>query len=104
MNDTTLWISTVGEGIIKVILNDATSIPIVKSASRTVIDNGRMASNYFFTSYQENDSILWFGNRGCGAYRMNVKRKNGSISFDDIANSQTANDIFAIYKMQKAIG
>ena len=102
LNDTTLWISTVGEGIIKVILNDATSIPIVKSASRTVIDNGRMASNYFFTSYQENDSILWFGNRGCGAYRMNVKtEKMVPYLFDDIANSQTANDIFAIYKNAK---
>lgn len=102
LNDTTLWISTVGEGIVKVILNGTTSIPTVKSASRTVIDNGRMASNYFFTSYQENDSILWFGNRGCGAYRMNIKtEKMIPHLFDDIANSQTANDIFAIYKNAK---
>ncbi len=99
LNDTTLWISTVGEGIIKVILNGSPNIPIVKSAHRTVIDDGRMASNYFFTSYQENDSILWFGNRGYGAYRMNVM--TGTMSphrFDDIVNSQTVNDIFAIYK------
>lgn len=65
--------TTVGEGIVKVIFDASTATPTVKSASRTVIDNGRMASNYFFTSYQENDSILWFGNRGCGAYRMNVE-------------------------------
>lgn len=99
LNDTTLWISTVGEGIIKVILNGSSNVPSVKSAYRTVIDNGRMASNYFFTSYQESDSILWFGNRGYGAYRMNVMTgKMLPYRFDDIVNSQTVNDIFAIYK------
>lgn len=102
LNDTTLWISTVGEGLVKVILNGSNVIPIVKSASRTVIDSGRMASNYFYTSYQENDSIIWFGNRGCGAYRMNVKTEEmTSHRFDEIVNSQTANDIFAIYKNAK---
>lgn len=102
LNDTTLWISTVGEGIVKVILNSSGTIPVVKSAVRTVLDNGRMASNYFFTSFQESDSILWFGNRGYGAYRMNVE--TGELNpyrFDDIVNSQTANDIFAIYKNVK---
>lgn len=28
--------------------------------------------NYFFASHQENDSIIWFGNRGYGAYRLNM--------------------------------
>lgn len=102
LNDTTLWISTVGEGIVKAILSGSASAPVVKSASRTVIDDGRMASNYFYTSYQENDSILWFGNRGCGAYRMNVKTEEMlPYLFDNITNSQTANDIFAIYKNAK---
>lgn len=102
LNDTTLWISTVGEGIIKVTLNSSSSAPTVKSANCTVIDNGRMASNYFFTSYQESDSILWFGNRGYGAYRMNVQTgKMSPYRFDDIVNSQTVNDIFAIYKNTK---
>ena len=60
-NDTTLWVSTVGEGIVKVIFDASTATPTVKSASRTVIDNGRMASNYFFTSYQEKrlHTLVW---------------------------------------------
>lgn len=37
-NDTTLWVSTVGEGIVKVIFDASTATPTVKSASRTVID------------------------------------------------------------------
>lgn len=102
LNDTTLWVSTVGEGIVKVILDKAGSAPSVKSATRIVLDDRRMASNYFFTSFQENDSILWFGNRGYGAYRLNVETEQLTpYRFDNVVNSQTANDIFAIYKNEK---
>lgn len=102
LNDTTLWVSTVGEGIVKIILDKAGSSPSVKSATRIVLDDGRMASNYFFTSFQENDSILWFGNRGYGAYRLNVETEQLTpYRFDNVVNSQTANDIFAIYKNEK---
>ena len=102
LNDTTLWVSTVGEGIVKVILDKAGSAPSVKSATRIVLEDGRMASNYFFTSFQENDSILWFGNRGYGAYRLNVETEQLTpYRFDNVVNSQTANDIFAIYKNEK---
>ncbi len=102
LNDTTLWVSTVGEGIVKVILDKAGSSPSVKSATRIVLDDGRMASNYFFASFQENDSILWFGNRGYGAYRLNVETEQLTpYRFDNVVNSQTANDIFAIYKNEK---
>ena len=100
LNDTTLWIATVGEGVVKVTLNSAQrQIPTVKSASRKTIDGGRMASNYFFTSYRENDSLLWFGNRGYGAYCLNVQTEQWrTYRFDSIVNSRTANDIFAIHK------
>lgn len=99
LNDTTLWIATVGEGIVKVTLEGTGISPAVKSAHRIVLDKGRMASNYFFTSFQENDSILWFGNRGYGAYHLHVgTEKLTPYKFDDIVNSQTANDIFAIHK------
>ena len=102
LNDATLWVSTVGEGIVKVILDKTGSSPSVKSATRIVLDDGRMASNYFFTSFQENDSILWFGNRGYGAYRLNVETEQLTpYRFDNVVNSQTANDIFAIYKNEK---
>lgn len=73
--------------------------PTVKSATRIILDGGRLASNYFFTSFQENDSILWFGNRGYGAHRLNLETgKFTPYKFDNIVNSQMTNDIFAIYK------
>ncbi|WP_291527873.1 hybrid sensor histidine kinase/response regulator transcription factor [Bacteroides sp. UBA939] len=102
LNDSTLWVATVGEGIVKIILDGNSTSPTLKSATRIVLDDGRMASNYFFTSFRENDSILWFGNRGYGAYKLNTNTgKLTPYSFDDVVNSQTANDIFAIYKNEK---
>lgn len=98
-NDSTLWISTVGEGIVKVILKDQGTEPAVKHATRTLVNNGHMASNYFFTSYRENDSVLWFGNRGLGAYRIDTHTdKETPFLFNSLVNSQTANDVFAIHK------
>lgn len=102
LNDTTLWVATVGEGIVKIILKETDTSPAVKSAKRIVLNKGQMAYNYFFTIFQESDSILWFGNRGYGAYRLNVHTEElVSHKFDDIVDSQTANDIFSIHRNQK---
>lgn len=102
LNDSTLWISTVGEGIVKVVLSVSGSSPVVKSAKRFMLDKGRMASNYFFTSFQENDSTLWFGNRGYGAYRLDLRTEELlPYRFDNIVSSQMVNDIFAIHKNEK---
>lgn len=99
MNDTTLWISTVGEGIVKVILNISGSQPTVRSAKRTVVKEGKPRLNYFFVSYQENDSIIWFGNRGNGAYRIHSETDSMTLySFDQFVRSQLVNEVFAIHK------
>lgn len=104
-NDSTLWISTVGEGIVKVTLENQRKDPIVKHATRTLVSNGHMASNYFFTSYRESSSTLWFGNRGLGAYRIDVRTgEMAQFRFNNLVNSQTANDVFAIHKTSKATG
>lgn len=98
-NDSTLWIATVGEGIVKVSLNGSGSSPTVKSAERIILDKGKRASNYFFVSFQESDSVMWFGNRGYGAYRINTHTgQMKTYLFDQAIKSQTVNDIFAILK------
>lgn len=98
INDSTLWIATVGEGVVKVSLDTSGANPAVKTSKRIVIDEGRIISNYFFTSYQENDSILWFGNRGYGAYRVNIRTEEMTPYQMDNAQSQTLNDICTIHK------
>lgn len=101
-NDSTLWIATVGEGIVKVSLDTSGSTPKVKSARRFVLDGGKKSSNYFFVSYQESDSIIWYGNRGYGAYRMNIQTtRMQPYRFDNAIKNQTVNDIFAIHKNEE---
>lgn len=101
-NDSTLFISTVGEGIVRVSLDVSGYFPKVKSTKRIMLDGGIKSANYFFISFQENDSILWFGNRGLGAYRMNIQTEEmRSYRFDKVVNNQTVNDIFAIHKTSK---
>ncbi len=98
-NDTTLWIATVGEGIIKAKLSGNSEKPVITRAKRIIIDGGKRSCNYFFTSFKENDSIIWFGNRGYGAFKLNtVSGKFDIHRFDKNNNNQTLNDIFSILK------
>ncbi len=49
--------------------------------------------------FQENDSVIWFGNRGYGAYKMNTHTNQLTpCRIDDVVKNQTVNDIFAIHK------
>ena len=98
-NDTTLWIATVGGGIVKTILDKTSKEPLIRKTKKITIQDGLHSANYFFTIYPENDSIIWFGNRGYGAFRMNTTTDIFDIyRFDQHSNNQTLNDIFAILK------
>ncbi|NDV58150.1 two-component regulator propeller domain-containing protein [Bacteroides sp. 519] len=96
-NDTTLWIATLGEGIVKAKLKGTPDVPEITNANRFVFGGGKMSSNYFFTSYQENDSIIWFGNRGHGAFRVNNNTHNiETFTFDEHGTNLNLNDVFSI--------
>lgn len=98
-NDSTLWISTVEEGIVKVKFKIAHNEPRAVFTKRFIQEGGKRFANNFFTSFKENDSIIWFGNRGYGAYRWNtLTDKFKSFQFNQIVKSQTINDIFTIHK------
>ena len=101
VNDSTLWLASVGAGIFKLILGGTADEPYIRSIKRFTFIKDEMSYNYFFTACQENDTTLWFGNRGYGLRRLNLR----SETFDDIRfqkeNIQTINDIFSIYKDNK---
>lgn len=101
-NDSTLWIATVGEGIVKAKLSGEDGNPVLKKDTTFLFDNGVIPSNYFFTSYKENDSIIWFGNRGYGAYRINSRTNKIDVySLNEGSENQTLNDVFSILKNEK---
>lgn len=98
-NDTTLWIATVGEGIVKARLGGTRDNPVLEKDTAFLFDNGVIPSNYFFTSYKENDSIIWFGNRGYGAYKINtITNKITVYRLNDADENQTLNDVFSMLK------
>lgn len=98
-NDSTLWIATVGEGIIKAHIGGSTDNPELTILKHFVFDKGKQLSNFFFTIYKENDSTLWFGNRGYGTYKLNTLTDEFNIqTLNEKDDSPTLNDVFSIHK------
>ncbi|MCD7938071.1 MAG: response regulator [Tannerellaceae bacterium] len=98
-SDTVVWVATVGEGIVKIKLSESAGEPVIESTKRFVIDGGLKSSNYFFNSFVENDSIIWFANRGLGAFRFNTHTEHYTVyNFKEHTNNQHVNDVFSITK------
>lgn len=99
VNDSTLWVATVGTGIVKINISGTDDHPILKGTKRITIHEGEGVYNYFFTLFKENDSYIWFGNRGYGAIRIDTRTlASTNILPDKSQKEQTLNDIFAITK------
>lgn len=99
LNDSTLWVATVGTGIIKAHISGTKDKPELNNVRKIVIHGGKESYNYFFTIYKGEQSELWFGNRGYGAFCM----QNNSMELDSLlvaeeGDSQTLNDVFSIIK------
>lgn len=101
VDDSTLWLASVGAGIYKVIVGGTVDGPVIRSVKRFTFEKDEMSYNYFFTACQENDSIVWFGNRGYGLRRLNLR----SETFDKVKfhkkDIRTINDILSMYKDRK---
>ena len=96
--DSVLWAATVGSGILKITVAGAGDEPVVKAVKRTTFIKDELSYNYFFSAYRENDSLLWFGNRGYGIRRLNTR----SETFDHLnfyeKDIKTINDILSIHQ------
>lgn len=97
LNDSTLWISSVGNGIFRIIYEHTPQAVRLKHVMRYSVHNNRAHTNYFFTVHRENDSTLWFGNRGYGSFRLNTNSLQlEQMQLNNFCNSQTINDVFAV--------
>lgn len=70
--DSLLWFSTLGQGIIKAKLDWKNKRPQVTVLNQFTVKEDDALTNYFTQIYPENDSILWFTNKGEGLIRMNT--------------------------------
>ncbi len=102
VNDTTLWLASVGMGIIKATIGGEYNNPVLKNIRQFQIHDGSIAYNYFFTIHANDDSDIWFGNRGYGAFKMNSETYQlNSVKFGKAQHNQLLNDVFSIYRDEK---
>lgn len=100
--DSTLWIATVGMGIVRAQLKWINNQPVLSNLRRIVINNGDIGSNYFFSIYSEDESTIWFANRGYGAFRVDTRTmKYTRLNFSNKENNRNLDEIFAITKKGK---
>lgn len=97
--DSTLWLATVGMGIVSARITWQNGHPKLDKIERITINNQEHSSNYFFSIYPENDSTIWVANRGYGAFKLNTRTSKYEIfSFSKGKNDKTLDEIFCITK------
>lgn len=69
-NDSTLWVSTLGNGVVRCSISGTPSDPKLEIAKVYQVDDGRRTSNYFFDMGADSQGRLLFANRGLGAFEI----------------------------------
>lgn len=101
-NDSILWISTVGTGIVRARIGGSANEPKLINIKRYTIDNGNFSSNYFFTMHCDDRGKLYFGNRGYGTFSMKNDRLQ-PVHLKNNYKDKTANDVFSIISTGNAL-
>lgn len=92
-----LWVATVGEGVFRIRFAMKNGKPTMTDIDEIVYDKKNSEANAFFCINVQNDSIIWFGNRGFGAYRYNRLSNHLKILDFNEKGAPPANDVFNIY-------
>ncbi len=100
-NKSTLWLTTSGCGVCKVILGEKNGEIVADSVQQFVFKDGHRKINDFFPMWVENDSIMWLGSRGMGLVRFNFKEKRYKVFLLGDKEKFSINDILAIYKKEE---
>ncbi|WP_298033774.1 hybrid sensor histidine kinase/response regulator transcription factor [uncultured Alistipes sp.] len=93
----TLWVASVGCGVFRITLGGPQSRPEIREFKRLHFNEELEVKKFFFALYEQNDSIMWFGNRGGGAVRYNSRTGTHHVVKFDRNRSAIVNDIFAIH-------
>jgi len=67
-NDSTLWISTVGNGVVRCRISGSDTDPRLDILKIYQVDGGNRTSNFFFDMDADSQGKLLFANRGLGAF------------------------------------
>lgn len=102
VNDTTLWLASVGMGIIGARISGPEGRPVLTNVRQITLGEGKENFNHFFTNYADGEHTILYGNRGHGLCRLNTKTYEVSSQlFGNDASNQLLNDVFSIFKDKK---
>lgn len=94
-NDTTLWLGSSGEGLIKLSLKYKGDMPMIDKTEYVRFFD---SNNRYYSIVSENDSIIWIGSRMNGAVRYNTYSGQHQIVRLKKNNEQLMNDILCVFK------
>ncbi|NDV63663.1 two-component regulator propeller domain-containing protein [Bacteroides sp. 224] len=93
-----LWLASVGMGIIKAKIKSVGSTIVLEDIRHYVINNKDFESNYFFSIFAENDSTIFFANKGYGVFTYRADA-NGLIPFfSNSYQNASLNNVLAMDK------
>ena len=92
----TLWAASVGDGVFRLVLGGSQSRPEIREVKQLHFNEELEIKKFFFALYPQNDSVMWFGNRGGGAVRYDTRRDTYEVVKFDKGRSAIVNDIFTI--------
>ncbi len=67
-NDSTLWVATAGNGIVRCRISGPADSPAIEVVKIYRVDGGNRTSNYFFDMDADSQGRLLFANRGLGGF------------------------------------
>lgn len=99
-NDSTLWMTTSGNGVCKVVLGKERNGNLIARHTRQFIfksDDGKDVGD-FFPLWQDCDSLIWLGSRGKGLVKFNIRTEAYTIYQPGKESKRSTNDILSIYR------
>lgn len=102
-NDSTLFISTTGNGIFKARIAGSRDFPVLRDIKQYTIDNGNFSSNYFFAQLIDDIDNPIFCNRGLGIFTLKDEKLTNIHKLGNDNSDKTINDVFAVIRDSRAI-
>ncbi|MDO4179983.1 MAG: helix-turn-helix domain-containing protein [Bacteroidales bacterium] len=99
-NDSTLWMTTSGNGVCRVVLGKEKNGVLTARHTRQFIfksDDGKEIGD-FFPLWQDCDSLIWLGSRGRGLVKFNIRTEAYTIYQPGQESKRSTNDILSIYR------
>lgn len=98
LNDTTLWVTTAGDGVVKIRLTGSEDNPVVVKAKRFIVGDGYADDNTFTAIHKEDNNTIFLGTVGKGVYK--VDSRSEKLENIQLGNTERSllNNVYSIHK------